>query len=118
MNLRREKNLKAKVIDEEIKALLKFLPNAKLEHLNHKLSSITLTFPNGETHQVKYEVAHTNIGIYQGDRKDRALDALLVCYLYGWNEGKIKYFMDKHGKKNFWNVPDFLVSVLWERGKV
>jgi hypothetical protein len=118
MNWSRQKVLDAAVVEEEINAVLRFYPTARSENLGHNMKSITLSFPNGATHQVKYEAAHNQRGEYQGDRKDRVLDALLVCYLSGWKEDKIKEFMDRHGRMNFWNVPNFLVRILWERGEI
>lgn len=107
-------------INEEINALLRFLPTARLQEGGHNKGSLILSFPDSKKYRLSFETPHHQRGAesneYKKSRKERVLDVLRLGYLFGWKEERIREYMAKNDIVSFYNLPAFLVRILWERG--
>ncbi len=119
--LRQETTIKEATINQEIRQLLAFLTNARLEKVGHGKQAIIINFKDNKSFRIIFEAPHEQSNAssdeYKGYRKTRVLDALQVGYLYGWNEAKILQFMNINNINRFYNIPLFLIHILWERGQ-
>lgn len=109
-----------RVVNQEIKAMLRFLPNASIRESGHNKSAIHIVFSNNTEFKLRFETPHQQSGAssseYKGARKERALDVLRICYLVGWDEMKIREYISAQQIVSFYNVPRHLIHILWERG--
>ena len=119
--LRTKDTLKKREVNEELSKLFRLLPNTSLETAGHNKKAIILHFENGRKFKIVYEEPHqqrnADADEYKGYRKDRVLDALQVAYLYGWDEQKIRNFLSQNSIIHFYNLPEFLIHILWTRGQ-
>ncbi|MBM3632584.1 MAG: hypothetical protein FJX03_02595 [Alphaproteobacteria bacterium] len=117
---RHNHTLAVRVANQEISTMLRFLPNASRRESGHNKSAIHITFSNGTEFKLRFEAPHQQSGAssseYKGARKERVLDVLRICYLAGWDERKIREYMQAQQIVSFYNVPGHLIHVLWERG--
>lgn len=113
--------IKKKTINQEIAQLLSFLTNAAHENLSHGKQAIVINFEEDKSFRIIFEPPHHQRNAasdeYKGHRKTRVLDALQVGYLHGWNEAEILAFMNAHNINGFYNIPLFLLHILWTRGE-
>lgn len=118
---RKATTIKKKTINQEISQLLSFLTDASLDHLNHGKRAIVINLGDGKNFRLIFEPPHEQNNAasdeYKGERKTRVLDALQVGYLHNWDEDKIKEFMDANNIIRFYNIPLFLLHILWDRGQ-
>lgn len=115
----RSKNIvKKTLIDQEIRSLKSFSHDIFICRAGHGKQAITI---NGNEFKAFFEPSHGKQKVskdeYQGYRKERILDALQVSYLYGWDEDKILDFMKVNNINRFYNIPSFLIHILWNRGR-
>jgi hypothetical protein len=118
--LRQATTIKETLINQEIRQLLSFLTNSSLENIGHGKRAIIIRFKDGKSFRIIFEAPHEQSNAasdeYKGYRKTRVLEALQVGYLHGWSEKKILGFMNAHNINRFYNIPLFLLHILWERG--
>jgi hypothetical protein len=109
-------------MDREINALLRFLPDADRVNAGHNKDAIVLYFENGSRFRTTFETPHhqkaAGSNEYKKARKERALDSLRICYLLGWDEQEIRAYMAQNNRGSFYNLPAFLVHILWSRGRL
>ncbi|AIL12714.1 hypothetical protein IM40_02950 [Candidatus Paracaedimonas acanthamoebae] len=124
---RQATTIKESEINKEIQGLIKILTNdslkrkASLKNLKHGKRAIVIDFGNGKSFRIVFEPPHAQNNAasdeYKGYGKTRVLDALQVGHLYGWDEDKILKFMDDNNITRFYNIPLFLLHILWDRGE-
>jgi len=113
--------IKKATINQEIRQLLAFLTNASLVNSTHGKRAIDINFGDGKSFRLIFEPPHAQNNAasdeYKGYRKERVLDALQVGYLLGWDQDKIIKFMNDNNIVRFYNIPLFLLHILWDRGQ-
>lgn len=115
------KTVSVQEMNQEINAMLGIISNASRGDGGHNKGALVLNFGEGKKYRLTYETPHQQAGAHSNEymhaRKERLIDALRVCYLAGWDEDKIKAYMASNNIVSFYNVPHFLLYILWDRGE-
>ncbi len=120
-DLSKQRTVNLLEMDAEINAMLRFLPAARRVDMGHNKEAIIISFEHGRNYRLTFEAPHqqraADSNEYKASRKERVLDVLRICYLLGWSEDRIKSYMARNEIVSFYNLPAFLVHILWTRGE-